>query len=178
MTAFPKDGTALTLNIYKPYALFPMSQVLTNKQDKYTYTALTEIQGYFAPQKAFRAFIRKNPGVLFDLLKRIYSGLEGFFGRMESLLLGDACLRLLTQLVIHAKRFGQKDQNRTVFGWHVTQTELASQTGLARETVARELKKLQDKGLVGYHGKRLFVTNTAKLEQEFISSNNLPLDKV
>ncbi len=95
-------------------------------------------------------------------------GLDGFFARLESLLLGDAYLKLLTQLVIHTKRFGQKNQNEITFDWHITHHQLASQTGLARETVTREIKKLQNKGLIGYTGKTLFVYDLSKLEQEFI----------
>lgn len=172
MSGLLKEGGLLTLNIYRPYALFPMSLVLNNKQDRYTYVALTEVQGYFAPKKDFRQFIRKNPDILFDLLKRIYSGLDWFFARLESLLVEDAYLKLLTQLVIYTKRFGQNNQNGTVFDWHVTHHQLASQTGLARETVTREIKKLQNKGLIGYSGKKLVIYDLAKLEQEFILYKN------
>ncbi len=174
-----KDGV-FTLNIYKPYALFPMSSVLNGKQEKYTYGALTEVRGYFAPKKDFRRFIKKNPDILFDLLKRIYSGLEGFFSHLEAMLSGDAYLRILTQLIIYTKRFGQNNKNRIAFDWHMTHHELASQTGLARETVTREIKKLQDKGLIGYSGKKLFVYELPKLEGEralYLGSSKLPLDK-
>lgn len=167
-----KDQELLTLNIYKPYSLFPMSPLLNNKLDKYTYIALTEIEGYFAPKKALREFIKKNPGVLFDLLKRIYRGLDGFFVRLESLLLGDAYLRLLTHLVMYSKRFNKNHD------WHVTHHQLASQTGLARETVTREIKKLQDKGLIGYKGKKLLIHNPLALEHELSTYNKLPLDTV
>lgn len=173
-----KDKELLTLNIYKPYSLFPMSPLLNNKQDKYAYTTLTEVQGYFAPKKALREFIKKNPDVLFDLLKRIYRGLDGFFARLESLLLGDAYLRLLTHLVIYSKRFGENHEKKPAFNWHITHHQLASQTGLARETVTREIKKLQDKGLIGYKGKKLVIHNPADLEKELTSYNKLPLDTI
>lgn len=170
-----KDRELLTLNIYKPYSLFPMSPLLNNKPDKYAYTALTEVQGHFAPNQKFRQFIKKNPDVLFDLLKRIYRGLDGFFARLESLLFGDAYLRLLTHLVIYSKRFGKNSNGE--HNWYVTHHQLASQTGLARETVTREIKKLQEKNLIGYKGKKLLIHDTMALEKELNTHNKLPLDK-
>ena len=159
-------GSELTLNIYKPYALFPMSLILNNKQGKYAYDALTGVEGYFAPKKDFKNFIKNNPDILFDLLKRIYLGLDGFFIRLETLLLGDAYLKVLAQLIIYSKRFGQKNQDKITFDWQMTHHQLASQTGLARESVTRQIKKIQNKGIIGYSGKKLFIYDISKLEKE------------
>lgn len=156
----------LTLNIFKPFSVFPMPVILSNRQNKYVYDALEESRGYFAPKKDFKDLIKKNPDVLFDLLKRVYLGLDGYYMLVESLLLGDAYFKILTHLIIYSRRFGKKDQDKTTFDWHITHNQLASQTGLARESVTKVIKKLQDKGLVGYLGKKLFIYDTIKLEQE------------
>lgn len=174
MLGLSKKREDLTLNIYNAYSLFPLSLIF-NIQNKYAFKSLTETQGYFAPKKDFAKFIMKNPTVLFDLLKRIYQGLDGFFLLSEALLSGDAFYRVLTQLIIYARRFGQKNQNAITFDWHLTHHQLASQTGLARESVTRQIKKLQDKGLIGYSGKKLFIYNLLKLEEEYFPK--IPLDK-
>lgn len=172
----------LTLNVYRPFSVFPMSQILGSTQNKYIFDALTEVEGYFAPEKEFEGFINNNPGVLLDLLKRIYLGLDGYLMVLESLLLGDAYLRVLTQLVIYTRRFGKKNQDKIIFDFHLTHHQLASQTGLARESVTKVIKKLQDKGLIGYSGKKLLIYDLTKLEQERFTYNkvnlieNLPLD--
>lgn len=166
MTFLSKEGIELTLNIYKPFSIFPMSIVFNGKENKYLFSSLTKAEGYFAPLSAFRRLLKKNPGIVFDLLKRIYQGLDGFFLHLESLLLGDAYLRILTHLIIYAKRFGQVSTDKIIFNWQLTHQQLASQTGLARESVTREIKKLQDKGLIGYDGKKLFIYDISKLEQE------------
>ena len=173
----------LTLNIYRPFSILPMSQILgNNKQNKYIFDALTKVEGYFAPKKEFEGFIQNNPGVLLDLLKRIYLGLDGYYMVLESLLLGDAYLRVLTQLVIYTRRFGKKNQDKIIFDFHLTHHQLASQTGLARESVTKMIKKLQDKGLIGYSGKKLLIYDITKLERErfnYSQANlieNLPLD--
>lgn len=171
MFAFSKKGDEITLNIYKEHSIFPMSLIFDMK-NKYTLSSLTEVEGYFAPKKDFELFIRKNPAVLFDLLKRIYQGFDGFFMILEALLSSDAYYRILTSLIIYTRRFGQKNEKIITFDWHLTHQQLASQTGLARESVTREIKKLQKKRLIGYSGKKLFVYNLAKLEEEQFSYLN------
>ena len=171
MFVLSKKGEDLTLNIYKAYSLFPISLVF-DMQNKYTFQSLTEVQGYFAPKKDFVKFVTKNPTVLFDLLKRIYKGLDGFYMISETLLSKDAFYRVLSQLIIYARRFGQKNKNNTItFDWSITHQQLASQTGLARESVTRQIKKLQNKGLVGYSGKKLFIHNLSELEKEYFLHN-------
>lgn len=91
---------------------------------------------------------------------------------LQALLSKDAFLMTLTQLIIYARRFGKENQNVVNFDWHLTHEQLASQTGLARESVTRQIKKLQDKGLVNYSGKKLLIRDLKKLEEEFL----LPLD--
>ena len=160
-----KNNGELTLNIYKSHAVFPMCLVF-DIQNQYLYASLTETRGYFAPKKDFKQFINKNPTVLSDLLKRIYLGLDGYFMFLEALLSGDAYYRVLTQLIIHTRRFGREKEGLVTFDWHLTHQQLASQTGLARESVTKEIKKLQDKNLIGYSRKKLFIYNLSKLEEE------------
>lgn len=172
----------LTLNIFKPFSVFPIALILNNKQNIYVYDALEKSKGYFAPKRDFRDFIKTNPDILFDLLKRIYLGLDGYYMLVEALLLGDAYLKVLTHLVVYSRRFGKRDKDRVTFDLHLTHYQLASQTGLARESVTKVIKKLQNKGLVGYLGKKLFVYDIIKLEEERFSNSqnnllvNLPLD--
>ena len=170
MFVLSKKGEDLTLNIYKAYSFFPISLIF-NTQNKYTFQSLTEVQGHFAPKKDFEKFIVKNPNALLDLLKRIYKGLDGFYMISETLLSKDAFYRVLSQLIIYARRFGQENQNKVTFDWRLTHHQLASQTGLARESVTRQIKKLQNKGLVGYLGKKLFIHNLSKLEEEYFLHN-------
>ena len=162
------EGDEITLNIYKANSIFPMPLVF-GLENKNSFSSLTKVQGYFAPKKDFERFVRKNPTIFLDLLKRIYQGLDGFFMIYEALLFRDAYYRILTQLIIYARRFGKEKEGLITFDWHLTHQH-ASQSGLARESVTREIKKLQDKGLIGYSGKKLFIYDLPKLEEECFTS--------
>lgn len=162
-----KEGAELTINIFKPVSFFPVGWVINNASDNYTYEAITDVEVLIAPKNEFETFLQENPDVVYDLLKRIYRGLEGYFMRIESLLSGEPYFRTVVQLVIHTRRFGIKSGES--YKVNVTHSQLASLTGLTRETITREIKKLEDKELVTYKGKQLIVLDIAKLEEQILS---------
>lgn len=161
-----KDGIELTLNIFKPFSFFPMQWVMNNKQDRYYYETLTEVIAYCVPREDFQSFIQREHDVSYDLLKRIYRGLDGYLMKMESLLSGGAYLRTLTIILIHALRFGTRENKKIAL--HLTHLQIAKEAGMSRETVTREIKKLAHKGLVSYKKETLFVPDILKLEQEIL----------
>ncbi len=165
--AISKDGAELTINIFKPVSFFPVGWVINYASDNYTYEAITDVEVFIAPKDEFETFLQDNPDVVYDLLKRIYRGLEGYFMRMESLLSGEPHFRTVVQLIIHTRRFGKKEGEQ--YNVNLTHSQLASLAGLSRETVTREIKKLEDKKLVAYEGKQLIVLDIAKLEEQITS---------
>src|SRR3989344_4021843 len=146
-----------------------MSWILNDVVSHYYFEALNEVTVWKAPKEVFLKFLKGEPEVLFDLVKRIYGGLEGYFSRMEYLMSGNAMSRLITEILIYARRFGKKGNNNIVVNLKLTEKDLASQTGIARETVSRELTKLKDKGLISFESNTLIVNNLLELESELIT---------
>lgn len=166
MYAISSNGEELTINIYKPHSLFPMSWVFNNTISNHYYEAVTPVTVWKAPKKRVLNFLQKEPSILLDLLRRIYRGLEGYFMRMEYLMKGNAEARLITELLISAKRFGEKLGSSTLVKLKLTEKDLASQSGIARETVSREIKKLKEKNLINFKKGSLVIYDLQKLEEE------------
>src|SRR5581483_11356796 len=148
--AISDQGEELILNIYRPVAFFPISQAINSTPNRHYFEALTNIEVWEAPKNKVVDFLQQQPTVLFDLLARIYSGLEGLFLRMEYLMGGSAEKKIITELVIAASRFGSKKDQQTTIDLKLTEAELAAQTGVARETVSRVIHELKNKGLIDY----------------------------
>lgn len=165
------QGEKITLNIYKSPSFFPMSWVLNDSLNSSYYEAITDVAIYISPRKKFLSYIEKENSVLLDLLKRIYKGLDGYFQRMEYLMIGNAKARLISELVIIAKRFGEKEESKKSVKIKFTQQELSSQTGISRETISRELGKLAKKNLVAYKDSVLVIKDLENLEEELWSLN-------
>lgn len=154
-TAISNKGDDLAINELHDPALFPMGWLLNSTPIAHYYISKSPVVVRCAPAALALAFIRQNPDVVYDLLQRIYKGLDGYFLRMESLLAGTARVRLVAQILIHFKRFKQA---------RITEAELASQSGITRETVSRLLSNLKNQHLVILEKGILSVPDLEKLE--------------
>jgi len=144
--AIASSGTKTIINTYKPGSFFPASAAVNQTPNKYHFEAGIDTIVRQAPPADVNEFLLHNPAVTYNLLQRLYSGIDGLTGRLERLLSADASSRLLHILTIQAARFGVPSAEGVVLT--ITETELAEHTGLARETVSRELKKLKNDNIL------------------------------
>lgn len=158
------EGNNLIVNIFKPPAFFPMSWAINGTKNTYFYSALTDVEFRQANANETVVFLKANPDVMFDLLSRVYKGTDALLRRLVLAASGAAASRLMFELLIEAYRFGAAIDDKTVL-IKVKQAALADRSGLARETVSRELHKLEQQNLIGLSGQRITV-NTKKLETE------------
>lgn len=166
--AISKKGDEIVVNMFKPISFFPMSWAINNTQNMYYFEAVTDLEVWKAPQDKALAFIKENPDVLYDLIARVYRGTDGLLLRMTYLMSGNANARLVMELLIHAKRFGEKGKDSISVSVAVSEKDLAAQAGLTRETVSREMKRLKDKKLVIFEKNVLTIKNIQKLEEELL----------
>jgi len=166
--AISQKGDEFVVNIFKPISFFPMSWAINDEPNEYFYEALTSVEIYRAPKEKVVDFVKNNPDVLYDLMSRVYKGTDGLLRRMTYLMAGNAYARLLTELIIHAKRFGKKNEKTTRIEIKVSEKELASQAGMTRETVSREMKNLKDKRIVTFDKNVLAINSIEELEKELL----------
>ena len=141
------EGNKLTINVFKPSAFFPMSWAINKTPNTYFFGALTDVELKQADADETVAFLKANPDVTFDLLSRVYKGTDAILRRLVLAASGIARSRLLFELLIEAYRFGVDidDANKLVV---IKQKAIADRCGLARETVSRELHKLEQEKLI------------------------------
>lgn len=168
MYSITSKGDEVVLNIFKPISFFPMSWAVNNTKNIYYYEATSEVTLWKAPKANVLAFLKENPDVLFDLLQRVYKGVDGIMARMSHFMYASAYERLVTELLITAKRFGKTSEANSVT-LTISEKDLGTQTGLTRETVSREMKVLKDKGLVSLKKNVLVIKNLKLLESEIMS---------
>jgi CRP/FNR family transcriptional regulator, cyclic AMP receptor protein len=163
-----QKGDELVVNIFKPGAFFPMSFAVNNTSNSFYFEATTPLEVYKAPTDKAVTFLKDNPDVMFDLLRRVYVGTDGLLLRMAYLMSGNASERLITELIIHAKRFGRHKPapSSGEVELALSETELATRTGLSRETVSREFKQLKERGLAIFSQGVITIPSLSKLEAE------------
>jgi CRP-like cAMP-binding protein len=140
------NGEEVVVNVFNPHAFFPMSYVVNRTPNEYFFEAAKDITVRQAPIDASLNFLTTNPDVLFDLLSRVFSGTDGVLRRLAHLMGGTAMSRLTFELIISCRRAGKASNGE--YRIMLKETELATRTGLTRETVNRQLRILKDQGLV------------------------------
>jgi CRP/FNR family transcriptional regulator len=154
-----EDGMELTINILKPYSFFPITETFAGMTNNYFFEAVTDVVLQKAPTRDVHEFVKSHQDILFDLVKRISIGLEGFMIRTQYLIRSNATQKVSSSLVLLARRFGENLAGQKVkILIPQTHTDIANLSGVSRETASIELKKLQDGGIIAYK-KQTFIIN-------------------
>lgn len=154
-------GDEVVLNTFKSPAFFPMSYAINKTPNDYFFEAETDIELHLAPIDETVEFIKTNPDVLYDLLSRVYRGTDGLIGRLAHFMAGNARSRVLYEILIECRRFGQPRGHGLAIS--LTESDIAAHAGLARETVSREIRKLKDEGLISVVKNEILVNDLDQL---------------
>jgi len=163
------SGNEVVINVFKPGAFFPMSSVINQTPNNYFFEASTAVTVRVAPPADVLRFLQENPDIVLDLLARVYRGTDGVLRRMAHLMGGDAKSRLLFELLNAAHRFGEQQDDGSVFV-PLREGDLARHSGLARETISRQMRVLQAEGLVQVVSGGMAIPSVAALESGLGSS--------
>jgi CRP-like cAMP-binding protein len=158
-------GNEVVVNVFKPGVFFPMSSAINNTPNHYFFEASTKVRAHVAPAADAVQFLKDNPDVTFDLLSRVYRGVDGVLRRMAHLMGGDSKTRLDFELLNAAYRFGESQQNGFIL-IGLSEGDLARHSGLARETISRLIQNLKTAGLVEIDPRGIIVKDIRKLEAQ------------
>lgn len=161
-------GEEVILNVFKPPSFFPMSLALSNGNNPYIYEAETDIEVHIVPANEVVDWLKTSPEITLDLLTRVYRGVDGLMGRMVQLMSGSAKSRLLYELILEARRFGDLNGSEAIT-LDINEKDLGSRTGLARETVSREIHKLKDMNLLQVTSKGIRINDLDALSKALSS---------
>ncbi|MDL2341843.1 MAG: Crp/Fnr family transcriptional regulator [Patescibacteria group bacterium] len=145
------EGNKVTVNTFRPLSFFPMSWAINGTPNQYFYAAMSPVKLKRVEADKAVVFLHDNPDVTFDLLSRVYKGTDALLQRLVITASGIASRRLLFELLLESYRFGEMidDTTRVIT---IKQHVLAARSGLARETVSREIHKLANEGLITLQG--------------------------
>jgi len=134
-----KTGFELSLQILKPISYFPMVWAVNGTPNVYYFEALTPVQVGRAPRDQVVNFIKDKPAVIFKLMSELLEDYAETLARMENLVFSDAYRRVISVLLYIAKHFGEKNKKGIIVQHRFTQQDIATLTGVARETASNEL---------------------------------------
>lgn len=158
-------GDEIILNVFKPFAFFPMSMAVNKTPSPYVFAADSDIRVRQAPAEDVVRFIQDNPDVMFDLLSRVYRGTDGLLGRLAHVMSKSAKGRLMYEILVATRRFGE-EQADSSYVLHMSEKDLGANAGLSRETVSREIAKLVKEKMLSHHNGYFTIQNLAIFEDK------------
>jgi len=160
------NGNELTVNIFKPGSFFPMTWGLADTVNNYTFQAITDIGFHKAPKKETLAFLETNPQVLFDLTKRILSGMDGLITNFTNLTFGSAVSRVAYALLLCVKRFGKEKNGAIELDIRLTHQDLANLAGLTRETTSVVMSQFKKDLVISQTNGKIVIVDFDKLRSQ------------
>lgn len=166
------DGKELVTNIFRPGSFFPMVEPMTGLSNRYFFETLTETEVNRAPVEEFMEYLRSEPDLQLDLIRRLYIGIDALTIQMVQTALGDTRKKVVASLVLAAKRFGQESGETLMIPQKFTHQQLSWLSGVSRESVTRELTALKEEKLISIENKYIHIPDLEKLE-EILSTDSI-----
>ena len=159
-------GDEVAVNSFKHPAYFPMSWALDKNKNTNGFFYKTDEPSiiHAASPRDVVMFLKNNPDVTFALLSDLYTNVDGMLDRFVHLMTGSAKSRIIHELIIECHNFGVRRQDRSIV-LAISEGKLGSYSGLARETVSREIRYLKDRGLVRTESGKIIIINLKDLEE-------------
>lgn len=153
--------------IYKKGEIFPLIWAINDIRRRIFYEAVSKVEVTEVTKEGFLEFIRKDPDVIYDVLKQLANQFYIFADRLDNLQYKSAHERVAYRIMFLASRFGERKGNSIIIDAPITHTLVGESINLARETISREIEKLEKRGIISYHDSRLVVNDIDKLSKEF-----------
>ena len=157
------SGEEIIIHIFRPGSFFPIMLVLGGATNRFYFQTLTKCKVRISTSREVVEFLKKEPASLYDLTVRFAKGLDGLTTRIESLLGEKAQDRIISLLLYLSEKFGKETHEGIKINLPLSHQEIAKWVGLERETVTRQLKALNAKGLIKYMRRKITVTDSKVL---------------
>lgn len=164
--AISETGEELTLIIFMPGNMFPLTYALNGTLHTYYVEALTPLEVRKAPVQEFLSFMHSNPEMFAIVIQGVLTRVTGLLERMEYLVFGNSYQKTASMLLLCAKRFGTKQEDGLFLDIPLTHKDIGMLIGVTRETVSAEIKKLERKQLITHRNGHIIVTNPQGLKNE------------
>lgn len=150
-----EEGRQVTLNLLGPGDVFGEIALLDGRSRTADAVALEPSELFVVQRRDFLRLLERDPALAVRLIEFLCERLRWVSERMEEATLLPLDARLARRLVMLAEDYGAEIA--------VTQQELASFVGAARESVNRQLQDWQQAGLVALGRSRITVRDARRL---------------
>ena len=161
------DGKEQVLFLVKPYTTFAEAALFLGGEYPANAMALTDVRTVFFPKTSFLELLKQDSNLSLKLMAGMSQWLHRLVLLVDNLTLKDANRRLADYLISLSPAGNSNKECHIEIP--VPKHILASQLGIAGETLSRTFHKLQEAGLITVDGKKIILHDIDKLQTWFPS---------
>lgn len=146
VTQITDDGKEIIMTVHRAGEFFGELSLIDGKTAPATVSATTDCFTALISKKNFYALLFKQNKVLENLLQILCSRLRESIKKIQILNFTNAAQRIKMLFLMLSENYGEKSEEGTILRIKLIHQDIASMTGLSRETVTRILDKWQGGG--------------------------------
>ncbi|MEB3187653.1 MAG: Crp/Fnr family transcriptional regulator [bacterium] len=159
-----ESGRQTTLAILGPGDLFGELTLLQDVHDEVA-QALGEALVCLVPRSAFERLMLDHSGLALKVTKLVGLRLRKLHSRIEDMAFRDAAGRIARVMLDLATEYGTPHVHGRLIGIKLSQQDLASLTGLTRQTASETLNAWQSRGLIRMESRRWVLRDLDGIEK-------------
>ncbi|HET7827380.1 MAG TPA: Crp/Fnr family transcriptional regulator, partial [Candidatus Saccharimonadales bacterium] len=130
---------------------------------------------YVLPKAEFIEKASRDADFSYYVLKCLAEQFQVYADRLDNLEYKSAYEKVVYRLLFLAARFGQAGPDGVIIKAPITHELIAESVNLARESVSRQIEKLEKKGLIIYRQGQIIIKDVTAVSQEFSEPITLDL---
>lgn len=146
VTQYTDDGKEIIMTVHQAGEFFGELSLIDGKTAPATVCATNDCSTAIISKKQFYALLFKQNKILENLLYILCSRLRESIKKIQILNFNNAAQRIKMLFLMLSENYGEKKEEGTLLKIKLIHQDIASMTGLTRETVTRILDKWQHGG--------------------------------
>ncbi len=164
----------ISITLFEPGSFFPLTDLICGARSNNYFEVYTDANINTAPAEDVMEFINSDIQVCREISNRFANALSRICLKTSNNLYRDAYYRIISILIYFANKYSEVYGSKLKTKVPFSNSQIASWTGLQRETVSRKMEFLNKKRMIEYED-HFIIIDLDKLEQEIKSYEYLKL---
>ncbi len=161
------EGDRYVHILYKKGEIFPLIWAIHDIRRRIFYEAASDLVVAEAQKQDFLEFIKKDAAVAYDVLAQLAQQFYVFADRLDNLEYKLAHEKVAYRLVFLASRFGERKGKSIIIKAPLTHELISESINLARETVSREIEKMEKAKLLSRKNGYIVINDIERMGAQF-----------
>lgn len=157
-----KEGGIL---LFKPWFYLSLISLKTGLKNRHFVETMTPVEAWMAPSEEFEKYLKENPKLDNEINNLVMEKFLDLTSYLSQLISGNAYLKVAGLIYSLAKEYGVAKGKEVSIKVKITHKQIATLTGLTRETVTLQMLKLEKNGVIDNDKRQIVVMEIKELKK-------------